>query len=79
MAFGATTGAGASAFLTGATSYIVDISNPLNRARSMAPLYSAFSAGAALGKCTSGGETIIKLAWTTLSMRSMDVNPMQVR
>ena len=42
-------GAGASCFLTAATSYVVDISNPLNRARSMAPLLTAFSAGAALG------------------------------
>ena len=42
-------GAGASGFLTAATSYVVDISNPLNRARSMAPLFTAFSAGAALG------------------------------
>eukprot|EP00951_Prasinocladus_malaysianus_P048131 scaffold655060_cov59-Prasinocladus_malaysianus.AAC.1 len=42
-------GCGVSGFMTASTAYVVDVSNPLNRARSMAPLFSAFSAGATAG------------------------------
>jgi len=50
----ALTGSGVTGFLSAATTYIVDISNPLNRARSMAPLFAGFSAGATAGPMLGG-------------------------
>ena len=47
-------GLGVSAFITAATMYITDISTPLNRARTMAPMMAAFSAGTALGPAIGG-------------------------
>lgn len=48
------TGIGVAGFLTAATMYISDISTPLNRARSLAPPMTAFSAGAAVGPAIGG-------------------------
>ena len=48
------TGAGGGAQQTGSQLYLSDISNPLNRARTMAPLGIAFSIGAAAGPGIGG-------------------------
>jgi len=50
----AMTGAGISGLMSAATTYVTDISNPLNRARSMAPLFAAFSAGLTAGPAVGG-------------------------
>ncbi len=47
-------GIGVSSFLGGASIYISDISNPLNRTRSFAPLMASFQAGTALGPALGG-------------------------
>ena len=43
------TGLGVAAFTTASTLYLADVSTPLNRAVSMAPILAAFSAGTTLG------------------------------
>ena len=48
------TGGGGGAQQTGAQLYLADIATPSNRARTMAPLGIAFSAGAALGPAVGG-------------------------
>lgn len=48
------TGAGVAALSTAATLSIADISTPLNRASTMAPIMSAFAAGIALGPALGG-------------------------
>ncbi len=48
------TGIGVAAFMTSATLYLSDISTPLNRAKTLAPPMTAFSAGAALGPALGG-------------------------
>ena len=48
------TGIGVSLLSTAATLSIADCSTPLNRARTMAPMMSAFSAGTALGPAVGG-------------------------
>ena len=48
------TGAGVAALSTAATLSIADISTPLNRASTMAPIMSAFAAGTALGPALGG-------------------------
>jgi MFS family permease/Ca2+-binding EF-hand superfamily protein len=48
------TGAGVSAFTCGSTLLLADISTPLNRARTMAPILAAFSAGTAVGPAIGG-------------------------
>lgn len=48
------TGIGVSLFSTAATLSIADISTPLNRARTMAPMMSSFAAGTALGPAVGG-------------------------
>ena len=48
------TGIGVSLLSTAATLSIADISTPLNRARTMAPMMSAFAAGTALGPAVGG-------------------------
>ena len=48
------TGAGGGAQQTGAQLYLADIATPKNRARTMAPLGIAFSAGAAFGPAVGG-------------------------
>ena len=48
------TGVGVSLLSTAATLSIADISTPLNRARTMAPMMSAFAAGTALGPAVGG-------------------------
>lgn len=48
------TGAGVAAFTTASTLYLADVSTPLNRASSMAPILVAFSAGTALGPAMGG-------------------------
>jgi MFS family permease len=48
------TGVGVSALLAGATMAVADISTPLNRARMMAPMTTAFSAGTVLGPAVGG-------------------------
>jgi len=47
-------GLGVSALLAGATMSVADISTPLNRARMMAPMMTAFSAGTVLGPALGG-------------------------
>lgn len=47
-------GAGVAALSTGATMMMTDISTPLNRASTIAPIMSAWSAGAALGPALGG-------------------------
>lgn len=48
------TGIGASFIMTGATMAVADISTPLNRARMLAPVMTAFSAGTVLGPAVGG-------------------------
>lgn len=48
------TGCGVSALITGATMSVVDISTPLNRARMIAPMSAAFSAGTVCGPALGG-------------------------
>jgi MFS family permease len=48
------TGLGVAALSTGGIMILADISTPLNRASTMAPVMSAFSAGAALGPALGG-------------------------
>ena len=48
------TGVGVAALSTAATMAISDIANPKNRAQTMAPMMSAFSAGTALGPAIGG-------------------------
>lgn len=48
------TGAGVAGFTTASTLYLADVSTPLNRATSMAPILAAFSAGTALGPAIGG-------------------------
>ena len=50
-------GVGVSALLSGATMAVADISTPLNRARMMAPMTTAFSAGTVLGPAIGGITT----------------------
>jgi len=50
----ACTGIGVAGFMTAATMYLTDISTPLNRARTLAPPMTAFSAGAAIGPAIGG-------------------------
>ena len=47
-------GLGVSAFVAGGFMYMSDISNALNRTRTIAPVMAAFSAGAALGPALGG-------------------------
>lgn len=47
-------GLGVSAFVAGGFMYMSDISNALNRTRTIAPVMAAFSAGAALGPAVGG-------------------------
>jgi MFS family permease len=47
-------GLGVSAFVAGGFMYMSDISNTLNRTRTIAPVMAAFSAGAALGPAVGG-------------------------
>jgi len=49
-----TTGVGVTALLTGSASFVSDISTPLNRAQTMAPISSAFSAGTVAGPAVGG-------------------------
>jgi MFS family permease len=48
------TGLGVAAFSTAATMMVTDISTPLNRASTFAPIMSAFAAGTALGPALGG-------------------------
>ena len=48
------TGAGVAAFTTASTLYLADVSTPLNRATSMAPIVAAFSAGTTIGPAMGG-------------------------
>lgn len=48
------TGLGIAAFTTASTMYMTDISTPLNRARSLAPLGIGFSVGAMMGPALGG-------------------------
>ena len=50
-------GVGVSALLAGATMAVADISTPLNRARMMAPMTTAFSVGTVLGPAIGGITT----------------------
>lgn len=47
-------GLGVSAFVAGGFMYLADVSTPLNRTRTMAPVMAAFSGGAALGPALGG-------------------------
>lgn len=48
------TGFGVSGLITASQMYSVDISTPLNRSRTLAPTFAAFSGGAALGPALGG-------------------------
>ena len=54
LACRAVSGAGGSAQIAGAQLYLSDISTPANRARTLAPMSAAFSAGASLGPFIGG-------------------------
>jgi len=47
-------GVGVATFTTGSTLYLADLSTPLNRARTMAPIVAAFSAGTSVGPAIGG-------------------------
>ncbi|KAH9253133.1 hypothetical protein BASA81_008815 [Batrachochytrium salamandrivorans] len=47
-------GCGVAAFTTASTLYLADVSNPLNRSSSLAPVLSAFSIGSACGPAMGG-------------------------
>lgn len=47
-------GLGVSALITSATMAVADISTPINRARMLAPVMAAFSAGTVLGPAAGG-------------------------
>lgn len=48
------TGIGVAGFVTAATMMISDVSTPLNRTRSLAPIFTGFSVGATLGPAIGG-------------------------
>jgi len=48
------TGLGVSVYIAASTMYNTDISNPLNRARTLAPVMAGFSAGMAIGPAIGG-------------------------